>query len=385
MTPQEIMNQNAAASNFILRNCNPVIQKTYSYNQTSNPYVSGLPTTINVPIINTGLIKRLWVEITANVQQGAAENQILQSMGGPSNFLSNITIYDLQNLVRINTTGWHLAMLAAARRQFPLGASITSDTPIGIGSNYGIVSAPAVVTGAANISMVYEVPLAYSDHDTRGAIFANVVNATMNMQLTLNPNMFVAAGANGVQAMYKSSTAQLGKLNSYTINIYQEYWDQIPKDPATGQYILPLLNLAQSYNILSSNNTGLAVGSDQSLPYAPFRTYMSTFIVYDNGGVVNAGTDINYFSLATANTMNLFKYPPKMAQLINGRAKINADWPIGAYYFDHRAMPISTMTYGNMAMNVNPSVVNANAQLLLGYEFFSSPTQMQAMGSIQSN
>ncbi|MBM6691335.1 hypothetical protein H9X75_09870, partial [Fusobacterium mortiferum] len=93
--------------------------------------------------------------------------------------------------------------------------------------------------------------------------------------------------------------------------------------------------------------TGLAVGSEMALPYANFRSYMSTFVVYDNGGVLAAGTDITSFSMTTANSMELFNYDPTMAQLLNGRMKIGEDWPLGAYYFDHRAKPISTMAFGN--------------------------------------
>jgi hypothetical protein len=121
------------------------------------------------------------------------------------------------------------------------------------------------------------------------------------------------------------------------------------------------------------------------LPYANFRSYLSTLVIYDNAGVLNAGTDINYFSLATANAMNLFKYDPFVAQLINGRNKINDDWPLGTYYFDHRAKPLSTLTFGNMQLNVNPSSVGANALLLVGYEYFALQNQLQQQGSIQSS
>ena len=382
-TAQNIQQMNAQARAAIVMSCPSVIQKLTSLTKAQFGYTSGQATTINVPLQNVGLIKRLIVRVSANVQQGAAETQNRMPFG-PANFLSQIMLNDLNNLVRINTTGWHLAMLGTARRQVAFGAALTSDSPLGFGANYPIIQAPAAVTGAANMYMTYEIPLCYSETDLRGGIFANVVNATMNLQLTINPNMFVATGTDGVQACYKSTTAQLGVMNNYTIDVYQEYYDQLPKNP-DGSYMLPLIDLATQYNIINTVNTGLTVGADQSLPFANFRSYMSTVAIYDNGGTLNAGTDINYFSLATANAMNLFKYDPFIQQFINGRLKINDDWPAGVYYFDHRGHPITTAAFGNMQINVNPSVVNAGAQLLVGYEYFSLQNQLQNAGSISSS
>lgn len=372
-----------AARAAIVQNCPTVIQKIASVNQNNYPYTSGQATVINVPLQNVGLIKRIWARCHFNVQQGAAETQTLQPLG-PANFLSQVILTDLNNLTRINAAGWLLASVSSARRQFPFGAAITSDTPLGFGSNYPNVKAPASVTAAADAYMVYEIPLTYSDTDLRGGIFANVVNSTMNLQLTLNPNMFVASGADGVQAVYKSSTAQLGKVNTFQIDIYQEYYDQLPRN-TDGSYMVPLIDLATQYNLINITNTGLAVGADQSLPYANFRQYLSTTVIFDNGGTLNAGSDINYFSLSTANAMNLFKLDPYMAQFLNSRIRYNDDWPAGAYYFDHRARPLTTLAYGNMQLNVNPSVVNANALLLVGYEYFSLQNQLQQAGSIQSS
>jgi hypothetical protein len=377
------MTQNAQARQIILQNAVPVIQKIASVTQAQGAYVAGQATVLNIPLQNVGLIKRIWVDVVANVQQGAAETQNATILGG-SNALSQVLLTDLNNLVRINTSGWHLALLGTARRQLAAGAAFTSDTPFGIGSNYLLNKTPSAVTGAANLYQSYELPLAYSDSDLRGAIFANVVNATMNLQLTLNPNFFVSSTGDSTGAVYQSTTAQLGKINSYTIEVYQEYLDQLPRDGANN-FILPGIDLSTQYNLLNSTTTGLAVGADQTLTYANFRSYLSTFVMYDNGGVLNAGTDLNYISLVTANSMNLFKLNPRMLQLLNGRNKINDDWPKGIYYIPHRDRPISTLQFGNMALNVNPSTVNANAMLSTGYEFFANQNQLQSAGTIASS
>lgn len=361
----------------------PVVQKIATFTNTSNPYVSGNSTVINQALTNVGLIKRLWLKITANIAQGAAETQTKCGLG-PANFLSQVVVTDLNNLVRVNTSGWHLTMLSTARRQLAFGAAFTSDSPVGIGANYNIVKAPSPVTVAQNLYMYYEVPLAYADNDLRGSMFANVATATMNLQITLNGSMFIAAGADPVLGCYQSSTAQLGKINSYTIDVYQEYIDQLPRNQDQS-YMIPMLDIATQYNLLNSNGTGMAVGADFSIPYQALRSYQSTFVIYDNAGALNAGTDINYFALQSANSMNIFKLDPFMMQLLYGRNRINDDWPMGVYYVDHRAKPISTIAGGNTQLVINPSSVGANSIFYLGFEFFAQQQQLQQAGSIQSN
>ncbi len=380
---QAAMQQDAAICAAIIQNCPIVRQRTATYTQVSNPYVNGVGTTINVPLTNVGLIRKLWVRVRANLQQGAAETQTRTTFG-PANFLSQVIFQDLQNLVRHNTQGWHLSNVAAAKRQFPLGAAITSDNSIGIGSNFGVCKAPAIVTAAANMDFMYEIPLAYSDTDLRGAVFAQVLNATMNLQLTINPFLYVASGADATFAMYQSSTAQLGKLNTYTIDVYQEYYDQLPRDQQ-GNYIKPNISLSTQYSLLTTSQAVLAVNTDLSLFYQNLRTYMSTFVIFDNGGTLNAGTDINTFTMQTANQMRLFSYDAIWASLFGGRTKINDDWQLGTYYFDHRAMPISTLAVGNVALVLNPSVVNANASVQLGYEYFQNQNTLNSSSSIPSN
>jgi hypothetical protein len=377
-TPQNNNDASAACRNVGV----PVVQKIASFTNTSNPYVAGQSTVINLPLVNVGLIKRLWVRVQANVSQVAAETHTAQAMG-PANFLSQVVVTDLNNLVRVNTAGWHLSMLSTAKRQLAFGASFTSDSPFGFGSNYSLVKIPATLTTAQNLSSFYEIPLSYSDADLRGAMFANVTTASMNVQLTINPNLFQTSTGDAALSCFKSSTAQLGKINSYTIDVYQEYIDQLPRYQ-DGSYMLPLLDIATQYNVINTNATGMAVGADFSLPYAALRSYMSTFVMYDNAGVLNAGTDINYFALQSANSMNIFKYDPFVAQLLNGRNKINDDWPAGLYYFDHRAKPISTIAGGNTQLIVNPSSVGAQSIFNIGYEFFAMTQQLQQAGSITS-
>ena len=358
----------------------PVQSVIYTATQAANPFVAGLPTVLNIPVRNVGLITKFLVEVTATVVQGAAETQTRTTLG-LANFFSSIVLTDLNNLVRHQTTGWHMNMVNTARRQMPTGAAYTTDNVMGFGSNYGYNSAPVTFTTAQTLNAMMEIPVAYSDTDLRGAIFANVINSTMNLQVTINPNFSVAAGADATQACYQSSTTDLAKITAYTITVHQFYYDQLPKDQS-GAYILPLIDLSYQYNLLNTSFTGLAANSEFPMPYANYRSFFSTTAIFDNGGTLNAGTDISYWAMRTANSLNLFQYDPFVAQVLNGRNKIGDDWPKGVYYFDHRARPVTTLQFGNVDLIVNPKTVNANAQMLVGYEFMGMANQLQSAGSI---
>ncbi|MDE2020895.1 MAG: hypothetical protein KGJ13_11215, partial [Patescibacteria group bacterium] len=223
---------------------------------------------VNVPLRNVGLVKRLVLEFTGTVAQGAAETQSLTKWG-LANICSNINVTDLSNYQRINTAGWHLTALATVRRQGAYGASFLNDSPVNFGSNFLVNNCPAQITTAKTFRFFYELPLAYSDGDLRGAIYSAVVNATWNLQFTINPQFFVATGADATLGVFQSSTAQLGTLSAFSYIVYQVYLDQLPF--VGNNPVLPLFDLATGYLISNTNQTALSVGQDFPIQYPNFR------------------------------------------------------------------------------------------------------------------
>lgn len=348
--------------------------------QAFNNPVNGL--VVNVPLRNVGYVKRLVLEIDMVVAgSGGGEIQTRSALG-PANILSNIILTDLSNNQRINTTGWHMHLLACARRGKAYGAAYTNDSPVDIGSNVGIMVAPANFTGGnQTIKMFYEIPISYNDVDLSGGIYASTVNATFNLQMTLNPNFFVAAAGNPVQAVYQSANASLGVISSFQVRTYQNYLDQIPM----GQNgpILPVQDLSKAYLINNTAVQALAVNQDNPIPYANFRDFLSTFFIFDQGGTLNPGTDVNFWALRSANYTNIFNLDPFITVLLGARNMISDDYPAGVYYFDFRAKPINTIQYGNMEMVLNPSnVAGATSQILAGYEAMAIINQVTQAGSL---
>jgi hypothetical protein len=359
---------------------NSISMRQQIYQETITNFVVGQAMSRNIQLRNVGMVKRLYMTIQATVEQAAAET-LTRTAFGPANFLSNITFSDYANYQRINTTGWHLHMLASVKNRAVFGGAFTSDTPTGFGSTVPVISAPASITTAQTVYMVYEIPFAYSNDDLTGAVLANVVNANAYLNFTINPNIIVASAGNPVQAMYQSSTADRGAVSSINVAIYQDYLDQLPQ--MNGQLVGPAIDLATVYGIYNTQLTGLAVNMDNPISYANYRRFLSTITVYDNAGVLSTtGADVNRWKLQAANMTNIFDVPPWLVKM-EERKLIMDNFPIGAYYFSHRDKPIDTKVNGNMNLLLNPaSVTNSTSQCLIGFEYLALLNQVAQAGSV---
>jgi hypothetical protein len=332
---------------------------------TINPAASG--NTMNLVPATVGLLKGFLLECTATVSNAGGALATLTEFG-PANLLSNITFTDLSNYQRINTTGWHIAMLNTVKRRRPYGVPYTlTSSPIGYGNNFSsLISAPATIANNATgtVKMFYYIPITYSDTDLRGCINLGVTNANAQLQITVNPNPGIAAG-DSTLSLYSGSACT---ITSFTVKPYQHYLDQLPRGKSGG-VLIPPKSQSIMYMMINTNLSGMTVGQDFPLPYTNFREFLSTMVIYDNGGTLNAGTDINYLALQAANAYQYYKVDP-FVQGLQVRNEVNTDLPTGLYYFNHRHKVLSTQQFGNQSLIMNCSTVNAGAVALIGYEMF---------------
>lgn len=357
------------------------------FSLTFNPTAQ---TVLNIPPRYAGLILGFYVDVRATCTVGT--NNYLRTAFGASNLIQQVRFDDLSNNTRIQTTGWHLNAINSAKAQRPycsVGA-IEVNYPVGYGEVFtaDICVAPATLTTAGTtIAMLFWVPLAYSEVDLRGAMWANVVNATANLQLTMatSAQAFVAQTADPTSAVYKAdATGATGVITSYTVTVHQVYYDQLPTD-TKGNQLLPIIDLSTLYMLNNTTVSGMVTANDYPIPYANFRSFLSTFVIYDNqtGGAYNAaGTDINYWELQTANFTNIFKYPSWFPGVF-ARDAIGDDFPLGGYYFDTRKKPINTIQFGNQQLILNPKgTVNAGAAALVGWEMFAITNTLVGAASL---
>lgn len=396
---QQLRAANMAARQFITQAAIDLIMPIIS---TTATWTSGSPTVINVPVRPVGLVKRFWIEVIGTLN-AASGHSLTSTPTGLANLFSSLVLTDLSNQTRISTAGWHLHYLATVRRQLAFGAAFTNSDTSGIANNWNtgtpnfFMQTPATVTGGTPLTArwFYEVPVTYSDNDLTGGIWANTINAAANVQFTINPNLAVASGADGALAAYTADAAlgtTLPTFTSITYTVYQNALDQLPVNPQTNNVVLPILDLEYAYLILNTNVAALTANADQAIPFANWRSFLSTFLYFDNFGYNTApiGSDVNKISLQTANFTNTFQMDPFMVALLT-RTKINDDLPAkqGAtfghtlYYIDTRNKPVNTVQYGNMQLLFNPAVVqSASSVLYVGYEALALQGAMQQAGSL---
>lgn len=369
---------NDAAQAAVLAIAQPMLQQVFQTTIAGNNVAQGQ--VLNIPLNQVGLNTKLTVEVTFTVTQAAAET-LNRTQFGASNFFSNVQLTDLSNYQRVNTTGWHLYLLAALRRQQIFGASYLTDAPANVGSNWIVMNAPAAVTGAVICRAFFEIPLAYHEYDLRGSIYAQVTSATWRLQLTINPNLIVSSAVTDpTLAMYQSTTAgNVGIISAVTIQVFQHYLDQLPMNGNTA--VVPLMSLAWNYLIQNTIGPPVVQGQDVPIPYSNYRTFLSTIAIYDNAGTLNVGSDVTYWGIQAANLVFLEKYDPFMAAL-RARLLFGDDPPRGTYVFDHRRKPIMTNQFGNTQLILNASQTNAGASILLGYEMLAVQSQAINAGSL---
>ena len=387
--------QNAAARRLIIQG--GMVGQTYyppaiDMWQQLNPQIPSSPSpgsVITFYVRNVGLVKRLIVQFKATVTAGATTTQTLTKLG-LANLVSNVIFSDLGNNQRINTTGWHLTALATAKRRAVFGAAYTTDTPLGYGNiNNRVMYAPTTIAANANseIDFVLEIPFCQNDTDLRGAIYADVTQATMQVQITLNPNMFVTSTGDPTLAVYQSGGTDLASLSGLTMQVTQNYLDQLPRVASNGGLvpILPNLDIGTGYLLYNSSSALPVAGQDNSVAFVNARTYQSATFIFDNNGTLNVnGVDINYINLTSANLTNILNLNPKMLALMD-RNCIGDDFPAGMYYLDFRHRPIDTNQFGNMLLNINPiSVGGSGAVFLYGFEAFGIIGLVNQGGAIPS-
>ena len=382
---------NFAQRSAVLANAVEMTQQIFS--TTIAGTLTAANAVVNIVPRNVGLIKKFIVEIsgTYNNTDGAAASTATQF--GLANLINSVIFNDLNNNQRINTFGIHLALLKQVKHKTtdPSSAPVStaqSDAMIagefaasGSAPNFGVIAYPLPAHGAsAAFRAVFDVPLAYSDQDLRGAIYANVVNATMQLQLNLNSNPSPASS----DLTFACWGAAAGNISGVTVTVYQVYLDQLPV--GKNGVILPILDLSTVYELKTTNFTAIPAGQDFPFSYANFRDFLSTIAVFNSTGAtagLKAGSDVNYWALQSANFTNIFKIDPLLAAQF-AREIIQSDLPLGTYYFSHRKKPISTTQYGNMQLVLNAISVAGSPYAQIFWEDFALVNTLTQAGSLAS-
>lgn len=348
---------------------------------------------------NTGLVTGFLLKVDAIIKNSHATEAMTITPFGLANLLEKVEYYDPNNNQRINTTGWHLNMINSIKegKPFMMANPVTPNGNGLYGDNFSVIVEPVTIAAAtsAPVRFYYYIPLAVSaTSDLRGAVLANIPNAQqrLNLQFTRPENAFLAAAGNPLAAIFRGGT---GSFDKFEFTVYQHYYDQLPRvqsqDEANfygvgvGGYIAPMQDLATYYKLEQTVVSGLSENAEKVVQYGSAYKYMSTSIVYDNGGQMNAGDDISYITQQSANQVNLNKLDPITWAAKSRRLLAGSDLPKGVYFVPNYDRPIYTLTYGNMSLVVNPKTVNANARLFIGFEYTVESQVLVNAGTIATS
>jgi hypothetical protein len=389
--------QQAQASNYAIRQAwlNEGIPLFQQVDSASPTYVAGQPTVINMKGAATGLIKKFLMVVKGTVN--AASTKVMTETGlGLANLFSNISFTDSSSRVRHNTSGAHMHHMASIRRGKLAGTSLKiagfSD-PSGFGNNFAVNEPTGAVTGVTAKSFVwcYEIPVALTDQDLSGCIWANQVVANNIVSFTINPNFFLSnsGGADVSNAAYAGPDAlsvSLPTLTSLSMTLYQ---DMLLPPASMGPNVqLPLIDMSYAYNfLLSPAQNAIQANADNVFFAAPNRSIRSHILYWDNYLYTGtAGADVAAIKIQIANSLIVRQLEPQLLAWMT-RNHIGVDMPVfsaggvgttktdyAMYLIDTRHRPLNVQVGGNVGLYFNPSTVMAGANLNIGYEY----TELQA-------
>ena len=358
----------------------------------SNPQVIIQP-------INVGLVLRYIIEVTGTITNSGSTTITLTDTSLANLFGPNGVVYtDLNNYQRINTSGLHLTLVANSKRRRPLGATFQTNTSngnnlsqmINVGpATWGVFQAPQTIASGTSgtFRAVFELPLAYSNKDLRGAVWANVLNAVQQITLTFNTNICAVGTGDSTYTIYSGAAGSAASITSTTYTVYQHYYDQLPKGQGAGGAIvtvLPQLSLSTIYELKQLRNTAIPANQEYYYAYSNQRSFLSTFAVWNSSGLAagrNYGTDVAYWALLAANATYIWKLDP-LEVTRESRDHLLEDLPAGIYYFPSREHNIATLQYGNVQLTLNATASNANDYLDVMLEDFALLNTLQSGPSL---
>lgn len=408
-TPQVTAQQaaaNAAAQNALARQvimAQALEMHTQLASVSLSTTINNAGQVLNVTPRNVGLLKGFYVEYSAQVKNTNGAAAITPTPLCPLNLFSNVQFTDLQNNVRINCPAYQIGLLDTIKQKNPFATAFLStatDTVVKYGAN-----STATVQGAANVDTIWNapssiaaaatgvvtgvlwIPIAYSDHDYRGAIYSNVINGQMNLQFTVSNTPGYVAGGDQMLAMYgPADSATTVQVLNTTIQVTQVYMDQLPIDPRSGLPILPQRDIATIYELKNTTFTAAVPNNDFAMSYPNFRDVLSSIVLLDPlTAPVSVPTLTNYFSLQAANSTNVFKRTGSLNQALV-RNVMGFDLPTGITYFSFRGRPLSTTQYGNLQLMFNGSGAwSTNFAIYHCWESFASVATISQSGSLASS
>lgn len=374
--------QTAMARANIFNFAKPILQRAAQKTFTN---VSSGNNVLQVNPLQIGFLRRFLVEVTATVSNTDATHAAALVGFGIDNLVSNITFNDFTGNPRHNASGRSFSFVEAAKYRRAPGAAYTTDSVSGYGNVIASNVAPSVpAASSVTVRRIYEVPIMVDlQQNMAGGLWLGTNNQSVSLNITLNPNPIVLPGADPLNAVYQlaagGATISATPITSATVTVYQDYWNNVPSDPKTGNPVLPIGDLQTAY-MITETNSGLTFAANQpaSWNYPTFSKVLGTYLIYDNNGVLNPGTDISSLALVVSNFSIIKQYDPYILDRIT-RDITGTSYPPGTYPFINRQHPLDINQYPALQLQITPSSAT-NSVAMITTEILR-PVQFMAAAS----
>lgn len=340
----------------------------------SIPLLSGSPVSKMLTLYPTcsGIQQYMTLRVYGKIKNSGA-TIASRTEYGAANLLDNIAYTDPFGIDRTSIDGIGLELMNLGRQRDPIGAISTID------NNYGVnfrawgsdVMPPTIAAGATvDFSHTFILPFAYSNADQRGAIMANQAgsNQLLRIQFPDKGTAFKLPTDNSLKALYTSTAVNMTfeELNYELVTATKNYGIDVAN--------LPVEDFATSYILQGGAYTGMAAGSDFKIPYQAGRSHVRTFAVYDNGGILNTGSDVNSLTLLFGGSQDVMRLSPELHNL-ESKWSFPCGLPAGTYYQTHEDQPNGGLnivnTGGSADFVMQMKTVNANATVYQYVDYFA--------------
>lgn len=344
-TQAQLIQQDAALAANLLQTAS----RYYSRGQSAN---GKLGQQISISMPTTGIMTHVDLHITCSVDITA---EATANPVGAAGLIQLVTTSDWYGNTRTNTSASRLQSLNGYHTGRPYNKIATSLKQSPGGYLYDLPTA----VGTANIDFWLHIPLAASPNSLVGALLTQTANGSCQINLT-SINSLV------------SSTDPLAPYSAGTLtasNVYvTPYWSYLMPSNGFAPQTLPTISLSTAYSIQDIDTPqNLAVGVNNLTNFPAARIIHSQLLDFKNGSSMNFGTDLNSLSIIINGATPLKTWDP-MIKLIQQRNALGADDIPGRYYFGYTQNPINTQVFGSYQIQVNPSVVNTGANLVVASE-----------------
>ncbi len=344
-TQAQLMAQDAQLAVNILQTAT----RYYSRGQSANAPLGQL-ITLSMPTagIMTGVDLHITCEL--NITAAATANPV-----GAAGLITNVSTTDWYGNTRTNTSASRLQSLNGYHQGRPYNSVPTSFNRDTANLLYDL---PTAVNSSATIDFWLHVPFAASPSSLVGALLTQTSNGTCQVNLQTITNL---VSASNPLAPYSAGTMTAG--NVY-VTPYWSFLMPVSFAPET----LPTISLSTAYSIQDIQTPqNLSVGVDNLTNFPAARVIHSQLLDFINGSAMNFGSDLNNLAIIINGATPVRFWDPA-AKLVHQRNLLGADDIPGRYYFPYTADPINTQVFGSYQIQVNPSVVNSGASLVVASE-----------------